>query len=100
LRVIGNNLIVPVSTQLSYAQIELQLPREARLLGIVDLEIRPLLKAKQPEVPKELAKHWKPEPLAPEPTVGEMLRSSRAKVNLSLREASAMSRHIVEILGD
>lgn len=100
LRVIGNNLIVPVSTQLAYAQIELRLPSEARLLGIVDLEIRPLLTTKQPEVPKELAKHWKPQPLASESKLGQLLRGSRAKMNLSLREASAMSRHIVEILGD
>jgi hypothetical protein len=100
LRVIGDNLIVPVSTQLPYAQIELEVPHEARLLGVIDLEIRPLLKAKQPEAPKELAKHWKPKPLSPESKLGHLLRSSRTKMNLSLREASAMSRQIVELLGD
>jgi hypothetical protein len=100
LRVISDNLVVPVSTQLPYAQIELKIPHEARLLGVVDLEIRPLPKAKAPEVPKQLAKQWKPGPLAPESTLSHLLRRSRVKTNLSLREASAMSREVVEWLGD
>ncbi len=100
LRVMGDSLIVPVSTQLPYAQIELQVPHEARLLGVADLEIRPLLKPEQPEVPKELAKHWTPRPLAPETKLGPLLRSARTKMNLSLREASGISRQIVALLGD
>ncbi len=52
LRAIGDSVIVPVSTKVSYAQVELRRPQEARLLGTVDLEIRPLLMTKEPEVPK------------------------------------------------
>ena len=100
LRVMGDGLIMPVSTQLPYAQIELRLPQEARLLGAVDLEIRPLLDAEQPEVPKELAKHWEPRPLAPTATLGQLLRSARTKMQLSLREASAMSLRVADLLGD
>jgi hypothetical protein len=55
-RVIEDGLIVPVSTQLPYAQIELHFPSEVDLLGVVDLEIRPTLNVEQPEVPKELSK--------------------------------------------
>ena len=100
LRVMGDSIIMPVSTQLPYAQIEFQVPHEARLLGVVDLEIRPLLKPEQPDIPEELARHWKPGPLVPEARLGRLLRSSRSKMNLSLREASAMSGQIVGLLGD
>jgi hypothetical protein len=100
LRVIEDDLIVPVSTQLSYAQIELHIPDEAKVLGVVDLEIRPTLNVEQPEVPKELSKHWKPHALTLKPTLGHLVRSSRTRMNLSLREASTMTRQIADLLGD
>lgn len=100
LRVIGDSLIVPVSTQLAYAQIEFQLPQEARIVGVADLEIRPLFKPEQPGVPKELAKHWRPRVLAQAIKLGQLLRSSRSRMNLSLREASLVSHRIVALLGD
>ena len=100
LRVVGDGLIVPVSTQLPYAQTELRLPQEARLLGIVDLEIRPSPKPEPPEVSKELAKLWKPEPLTAGLSLGPWLRRARSQMNLSLREASATSRKIVDLVGD
>jgi hypothetical protein len=100
LRVIEDSLIVPVSTQLPYAQTELRIPTEANVLGVLDLEIRPTLNVEQPEVPKELSKHWKPAPLTPEPKLGQLVRNSRIRLNLSLREASAMTRRIAHLLGD
>jgi hypothetical protein len=100
LRVIRDNLVVPVSTQLTYPQIELRLPHEAQVLGVVDAEIRPLLKIVEPEVPEELAKLWRPQPLATEASIGPMLRNARTNMNLSLREASAMSRRIADLLGE
>jgi hypothetical protein len=100
LRVIGDRVIVPVSTQLPYAQIELHFPDEVNLLGVVDLEIRPTLNVEQPEVPKELSTHWKPDVLTPELKLGHLVRSSRTRLNLSLREASAMTRRIADLLGD
>jgi hypothetical protein len=99
-RAIGDGLIVPVSSQLPYAQIELRFPDEVNLLGVVDLEIRPTQNVDQPEVSKELSKHWKPEPLTLEPQLGILIRSSRARLNLSLREASTMTRRIADLLGD
>lgn len=100
LRAIGDRVIVPVSAKLSYAQVELRRPHEARLLGIVDLELRPLLTTNEPEVPMDLAKQWKPRPLARGEKVGSLLRDSRIAMRLSLREASGRSRQIADILGD
>jgi hypothetical protein len=100
LRVIGDNLVVPVSTQLTYPQIELRLPHEARILGVVDAEIRPMLKIVLPQVPEELANLWKPRPLTAEATIGRLLRKARANMNLSLREASAMSHRVTDLLGE
>ena len=100
LRTRGDGLIVPVSTQLPYAQVELQLPEEARCLGVVELEIRPLLKPEQAEVPKDLARHWKPKALAETGKLGDLLRTSRIRMNLSLRDASGLSRQAADLLGD
>ncbi len=100
LRAIEGRFIIPVSTLLSYAQVEFDYPREVRILGVVDLEIRPLLNIEEPVVPKNLARHWKPRPLIIEGRLGQVLRRARAKMNLSLREASAMSRTIADILSD
>jgi hypothetical protein len=100
LRAIGDRVIVPVSTKLSYAQVELRRPQEAKLLGTVDLELRPLLVTNEPEVPKDLGKQWKPRPLSREGKVGPLLRSARIKMHLSLREASGISGKVAELLGD
>ena len=100
LRAIGDNLVVPVSTQLTYPQIELRLPHEARVLGVVDAEIRPMLKIVPPQVPEELANLWKPRPLVAEAKIGPLLRKARTNMNLSLREASAMSRRVAALLGE
>ena len=100
LRVIEKGVVVPIGALLSYAQVELNVPREARILGVVDLEIRPMLPAEQPEVPKDLAKHWRPRPLVAEKTFGQLLRAARTKPRLSLREVAALSRKIADLLGD
>ena len=98
LRAIENGTVVPIGTSLSYAQVELEVPREARLLGIVDLEIRPMLRTEAPAVPNELAKHWIPQRLATQKEFGPLLRSSRTKAHLSLREVAEMSRNIARRL--
>jgi hypothetical protein len=100
LRVVEKGIVVPIGTSLSYAQVEMKDPREARILGIVDLEIRPMLLAEQPEVPKDLARHWKPRPFVAEKTFGQLLRAARTKPRLSLREVAVMSRKIADLLGD
>ncbi len=101
LQALGSNRIVPLSGQLPYAQVELRLHDEIRVLGVLDLEIRSLLKAEQPDVPQEFAKHWRPSRLAPqEKTLSHLLRYARLRMGLSFREASAMSRHVVAEMDD
>jgi len=101
LRGLGKHHLMPLSTQLPYAQVELEVPTEARVIGVLDLEIRSLLKPAQASVPRELAKHWRPATLGTgESELRQLLRGARLRMGLSLREASAMSRRIAEELGD
>src|SRR5215468_7064838 len=101
IRAVGNNRILPLSTQLPYAQVELELPTEVRVIGVLDLEIRPLLTPEPADVPTELAKHWRPSAVvAQESKLSQLLRSARMRMGLSLREASAISRHVAAALGD
>ena len=101
LQTVGKNRVTPLCGQLPYAQVELQLQEEARVLGILDFEIRPLFKPEQPDVPAELAKHWRPLALKREDTrLSNLLRAARLRAALSFREASAMSRLAAAELGD
>lgn len=96
----GRNITL-VSTQLPYAQVQMKLDQEARILGTVDLEIRPLARTEKAEVASELAKRWKPEPLSSTvPKLNRFLRSGRAKAGVSLREASQLSREIANLFHD
>jgi hypothetical protein len=100
LQSVGKNRVMPLSAELPFAQVELQLHDEVKVLGVLDLEIRSMLKPQQPEVPKELAKHWRPSSLAPkEAKLRHLLRDARSRMGLSFREASAMSRRIASELG-
>ena len=93
--------ITLVSTHLPYAAVHLRLHREAKILGVVDLEIRRLIHSEMPGVPSELAKRWKPEPLGRDSqTITQFLRAARAKAGLSLRAASQLSRQIANLLND
>jgi hypothetical protein len=92
--------LMPVSTLLSYAQVEFEHPSEIRILGVVDLEIRPWVALEEPEVPKDLARRWKPRPIALADHFGEVLRGARSRMRLSLRETAALSRSIADSLED
>jgi len=100
IRVLGSGVIVPVDSGRSYAQVELHCPQEARIWGAVDLEFRPLLRYQEPKVPKDLARLWKPQPLPAHEDFGRLLKSTRRGMNLSVREAAAMSQMIAEDLKD
>lgn len=95
-----DDVIVPVGTELTFAQIELQFPSQVRLAGVVDFEIRSLLKGAKHVVPQDLAKRWTPAPLAAKQDFGELLSTARRNANLSFREAAAMSGTVSGILGD
>jgi len=94
---VATDVIVPVGTLLPYAQVPLRVPDEARILGVVDLELRLLLKTEPPTVPQDLARRWKPQVLLPSMNMGQQLRQTRTRMNLSLREAAAMSQRIAEM---
>lgn len=99
-RWLRENALVPVSTQLPYAQVEMRLPVEARVLGAIDFEIRSLLEGANPNVPAHLARLWKPLPLAEWRTFHQLLKQARSGANLSFRESEALSRRISAALGD
>ena len=100
IRILGNGVIVPFDNGLRHAQVELHCPQEAKLWGVVDFEFRPLLRSEEPEVPKDLARRWKPQPLPSYGDVGLLLNGTRKRRNLSVREAARMSRTIAEALKD
>ncbi len=99
-RVIGGRLLVPISTLSSYAQAELALADQVRVLGTLDLEIRPLSRPEPPAIPAGLARQWQPQPLLSAAQLGELLRYRRENHDRSLREASELSRRIAGLLGD
>lgn len=95
------NRILLVSTHLPYAQVELELHFEAKVLGPVDLDIRPVVRFEAPEISAELGRRWKPEPLARHAMrFSQFLRAARTKMALSLREASRLSERIAAELED
>jgi hypothetical protein len=100
IRVLANGVIVLFDNGLSYAQVELRCPEEARVWGAVDFEFRPLLDGEEPRVPKDLARQWKPQPLLRHESFGQLLNSRRKRSRLSVREAASLTRRVSEILGD
>ena len=99
IQVAGKSRIALVSAHLSSLQVELPVPEDARLVGVVDLEIRNLVRPQQPRIPNDAGSRWKTERLSPEPSqLGPLLRWARLKMGLSFRAASAMSREIAHLL--
>jgi hypothetical protein len=87
---------------LPFAQTELRLASEARILGVLDWELRPL-KPQRPEVPTASMQFLSPETLpaaGTRPGLHELLKHARLRSGLSIRNASAKSRWIAEVLRD
>jgi hypothetical protein len=100
-RVSGRGRIGAISSQLPYARMEFRVPDEAKILGVVDLEIRNLVAPRQPLVAKSLAKRWNPDLLSDHPSqLGPLLRRARLKMGLSFREAATRSRELADAMGD
>jgi len=100
IRSLGDGIIVLSGNGLSYAQVELRCPHEARIWGAVDLEFRPLLLGQEAKVPKDLARRWKPQRLSAHEELGQLLKSARERMNLSIREATAMIQTIADVQRD
>jgi hypothetical protein len=91
------------STELPYAQLELELGRQVRILGTADAELRPLVGVRDPHVPREFLSYGNLEPLphlSTESSFGRLLGIARARAGLSFREASAISHVVARVLGD
>ena len=102
IRPAGRGRFVLSPRQLPYAPIELQFGTEARILGVVDLEIRRLASLETPEVLTSAARLWTPGVLKPGTSpgpIGEFIRQARMRSGLSFREASGRSREVAETLG-
>jgi len=81
---------------------ELQIGRDARVLGIIDAEIRPVVAHRSRLVTSKSAAFRKPrlDPPDEHTSLKGLLRSSRMRVGLSFREASSTSRLIADTLSD
>ncbi len=100
IRFLANGVIVPFGNGFSHAQVELRVPQEARIRGAVDLEFRSLLRTEEPRVPRDLARHWKPQSLPERQSFGQLLKQGRSRVNMSTRQAAEASCTIAELLKD
>lgn len=95
---LDNGAILLFDNRLRRAQVELRCSEEAKIWGTVDLEFRPLLHTMEPEVPKDLARRWRPRPLPSNEDFGQLLKTNRRRRNLSVRDAARMSRMIADVL--
>ncbi|HSZ00460.1 MAG TPA: hypothetical protein VK788_13245 [Terriglobales bacterium] len=103
LLVLDKDRIILYSSERPCSQLELRLGKEARILGVVDAEIRSLTGHRTVEIPHRLAGSPKPLPLHQprlQTNLKDLLRHSRLGVGLSFREASAISRRIANTLTD
>jgi hypothetical protein len=97
------NKVTLRSTALPYAEVELQLGRQIRILGALDSECRFLENTPIPEVTNALAAFGTTRPLSSVDAnlqLNRLAGRARSRAGLSLREASARSERIVEALGD
>lgn len=100
IRMLADGIIVPFDNALHHAQVELHRPQELKVWGAVDFEFRPLSGAEEPQVPKDLARRWKPQPLPSFESFGQLLKRTRRRRNLSVREAAEISRAVAGVLKD
>jgi hypothetical protein len=97
----GPGRIILCSKQLPYAPVEMTLGTEARILGVVDVEIRNLAYRGAPAVSSSAARHWTPTSLRRSEghgRIGDCLRQARVRSRLSFHEASERTREIARVL--
>jgi hypothetical protein len=92
--------MVPVGAPFPQPATEVRLGKEARILGVLDLEIRSLLKTEQSQLLK--ASDLPPTPGLPSNgmPLSALFRLARRRSGLSFREASAASRQVALELGN
>lgn len=100
---LAKDRVVLHSPELPCAQIELTLGKEARIVGRIDAEIRPVAGHPIGRGADEQAVLPKPRALGSpslKASLSDLLRSSRLRAGLSFREASSASRWIANLLSD
>jgi hypothetical protein len=103
LRGIDKNRILLCSTHFPFTQVELTLGRGARILGLIDAEIRPMIFHPVSEisaVTPTSSRATTAITVDPRGGLQQLLRTSRIRVGLSFRESSALSRSIADTLAD
>lgn len=88
------------ASTLPFAQRELRLDSEARILGVLDWELRPS-RTSRPEVPTAATKFLSPQARpasGTHPGLRELLERARSQSGLSIRNASLKSRSIADAL--
>ena len=99
----SKDTVILLSRECSCTQVELRLGKQARILGVVDAEIRPLGDHGPMPVPARSPALSKPRPrhaLNPSPDLRDLLQNARMRAGLSFREASTLSRWIAHMLSD
>jgi hypothetical protein len=100
---LAKDRVVLHSPELPCTQIELTLGKQARILGRIDAEIRPVAGHALGRIATERAVLAKPRALGSprlKANLRELLQSSRLRAGLSFREASSLSRWIASFLAD
>ena len=103
LRSVRGGRVVLCSRQLSYPPMEWTLETEARILGYIDIEIRPLGSRQAPEVPaswRRLSGPRRPRTNSSSRHFGALIRSARLRSGFSLQEASERTRLVARVLCD
>ena len=109
LRASGPNRVAFVTSSPSLADVEFRLGNEARILGVVDFELRfcPASRKRgtsnsRLQVSSDLAESWNPTRIERRAgqRPGALIESARLRAGLSFRSASNLSRIIAKNLGD
>ena len=99
---VGKDLIVLHSPQRPCAERELHTGKDARILGVIDAEIR--LMDRHRFLKGTLGSAWARPRIEPRldqrASLGSLLRQSRRRAGLAFREASSISRLVANILSD
>ena len=91
----GKGKLRVAASHLAYAHTLFSYPDEARVIGAVDMEFRWMDRNHNPQVPQELLTYQRPQPLiGHRNSLREVLSRARSNANLTLAEASELSRRI------
>jgi hypothetical protein len=96
-----DGILYSAASDLAYAPVMLRYPKEAKILGRVDMEIRWMHRLHGPRVPLELAGHRHQRILdAGIMDPGTLIRRARRKAGLTLEEASRLSLSVAHAVHD